>query len=1107
MRPVRLTMHGFASFREPTEVDFTGADYFALVGPTGAGKSTVIDAMTFALYGSVPRWDNEGVVALALSPTASRGTVSLLFDVGTERYLVARDLRRSASDKVTVREARLDRVAAGATDPDAQSEPIALGRTVSAEVEKLLGLPFDQFCVCVALPQGEFAQFLHAKPAARQKTLTRILGLDIYEQMARQARAEAAEQSRKAEWITEQLGEYAEYTEEAAADARTRVVRLEALLDQVGAALPGLTEHDGAVRDAEQRVARLRSDQAALGQVRLPDHLGDLAPRLEQAESAAQRARSRATEAEKNDSDARSRLADAPDPEPLRRQRAERAELERLTEQLPQLKAASESAGTRTSAAAEARAAAEVRERNARSALEKAEIAATEVTEQGTRLDEQKRQLAAARVPDDVSELDRQRGAATAELEAAVARLRTEERSRDAARKALDAGPDRTALRQARQDLTDLAHARDQLRRATERDTEARKLEGELEQAWEQAERRLRSREEQEATARRADLVGALRSGLVANEACPVCEQVVHRLPGDVTTTDLARAREAVAEATRERDRARQRHREAAEARSRTTNQRQAWSTQVDALRSRLTDPELDDVRITDLLTQADELARASTEADKRVIQARRDQERAEQAVATFAQRAEDHTRALYAARDPLVALGAPPVELGQGLAQAWRILTDWTRAEIAEREDQLVRLRTAYSTAQQAVASARAKHTETEAALQDAHRAHTDAVRAEQDDSRAFEQASRRLGELDVALAEAPPDAELAGQLAELDRLAQDVRAADSELRAAREALREAMDKLAAHGQDLERGWRELAETRDRLVGLGAPTFEAAATTGRDLLVAWAALLDWATVQAAARTEQLGIAENELTEATSARDRARRRLADELAENQVTVRTDRPLTAVAEPAVSAELERARAAVGRIEEHRAKAAELDTGRAEAQQAAQVATLLGRLLSSEKFPRWLAASALDTLVLDASQCLRELSGGQFELAHERGEFVVVDHADADARRPVKTLSGGETFQASLALAIALSEQLATLAADGAARLDSIFLDEGFGTLDESNLDVVASTLENLAAQRDRMVGVITHVPALAERVPVRFVVSRDQHTSSIVREDQ
>jgi exonuclease SbcC len=112
--------------------------------------------------------------------------------------------------------------------------------------------------------------------------------------------------------------------------------------------------------------------------------------------------------------------------------------------------------------------------------------------------------------------------------------------------------------------------------------------------------------------------------------------------------------------------------------------------------------------------------------------------------------------------------------------------------------------------------------------------------------------------------------------------------------------------------------------------------------------------------------------------------------------------------------------------------------------------------------------------------------------------------VIDHTDADSRRSVRTLSGGETFQASLALALALSSQMSALAAAGAARLDSIFLDEGFGTLDPETLEVVATTLETLA-QGQRMVGVITHVAALAERVPVRFMVSRDARTSSVTRE--
>ena len=76
MRPIMLDLRGFASFRDEAHVDFGDADFFALVGPTGSGKSTVIDAMTFALYGSVPRWGRKGMVSLALAPTVARGANS-----------------------------------------------------------------------------------------------------------------------------------------------------------------------------------------------------------------------------------------------------------------------------------------------------------------------------------------------------------------------------------------------------------------------------------------------------------------------------------------------------------------------------------------------------------------------------------------------------------------------------------------------------------------------------------------------------------------------------------------------------------------------------------------------------------------------------------------------------------------------------------------------------------------------------------------------------------------------------------------------------------------------------------------------------------------------
>jgi exonuclease SbcC len=201
--------------------------------------------------------------------------------------------------------------------------------------------------------------------------------------------------------------------------------------------------------------------------------------------------------------------------------------------------------------------------------------------------------------------------------------------------------------------------------------------------------------------------------------------------------------------------------------------------------------------------------------------------------------------------------------------------------------------------------------------------------------------------------------------------------------------------------------------------------------------------------------------------------------------------------------AAAVAVERAESVLRRIEERRAEAATLRDQRAGYEREARVAKALANHLRANNFERWLLEEALDSLLDGASRTLRELSGGQYDLGHDKGDLFVVDHHDAGLRRAVRTLSGGETFQASLALALALSEQLAGMST-AAASLESIVLDEGFGTLDATTLDTVAATLENLAARGDRMVGVVTHVGALAERMPVRFEVRKDARTAHVER---
>lgn len=152
------------------------------------------------------------------------------------------------------------------------------------------------------------------------------------------------------------------------------------------------------------------------------------------------------------------------------------------------------------------------------------------------------------------------------------------------------------------------------------------------------------------------------------------------------------------------------------------------------------------------------------------------------------------------------------------------------------------------------------------------------------------------------------------------------------------------------------------------------------------------------------------------------------------------------------------------------------------------------------LRADRLIAFLQDEALTTLAQAGSRHLFGLSGQRYELAVDR-DFYVVDKWSADEKRSVRTLSGGETFLASLSLALALSEQVRALSVTERARLDSLFLDEGFGTLDPETLRVVVDAINDLSGG-GRLVGVITHVPELAQEFP-RIEVTKSPAGSHLV----
>ncbi|GIW23911.1 SMC family ATPase [Meiothermus sp.] len=180
--------------------------------------------------------------------------------------------------------------------------------------------------------------------------------------------------------------------------------------------------------------------------------------------------------------------------------------------------------------------------------------------------------------------------------------------------------------------------------------------------------------------------------------------------------------------------------------------------------------------------------------------------------------------------------------------------------------------------------------------------------------------------------------------------------------------------------------------------------------------------------------------------------------------------------------------------VGRLQQQLARKRQAQKEKAELDKQIDLWEQLAQDLKGDRFQDFLLERYQSGLLSRASELMQSLSQNRYNLRLEEGEYKVFDRW-TETLRPVRTLSGGESFMASLSLALSLSEHLSR------GRIGALFLDEGFGTLDAETLEQVAGILEALPTQ-GRLVGIVTHVEALAERLPARLQVEKSPAGSKV-----
>ncbi|MGW6289887.1 AAA family ATPase [Streptomyces sp. NPDC055107] len=1013
MRLHRLSITAFGPFGATQEVDFdalSSAGLFLLHGPTGAGKTSVLDAVCFALYGAVPGARQSPGASLRSdhAPADLPTEVQLELTVGGRRLEVTRSPAqprpKKRGDGFTMEKAQ-SRLRGH--DPERGWQALSKShQEIGEELTQLIGMSRDQFCQVVLLPQGDFARFLRSDAEARGKLLGRLFD------------------TRRFAAVEERLAELRRGAEARVTAADERILALAQRIAQaagpVGAEATPITARPG-----EPGLAEAVLEWAAIARSTARERLGIARCVLTGAEG-----RQRAARHALDTARELARLQQRHE-ETVRRAAALeelRPEHDRCQEQLERARRAD-----RVAPALDLREEAERAHRRAGDALDRAraqlppdlaDAGPDRLTELERRFRQELGGLESARraearsaaIDEERDRLERESRADDATVRDADAWLAGWDAVHAGLRERIAAAQE--AATRAEQLAGLLAPARRRLEAARRRDalaaevlaarrtlTEAREDALDAHETWlGLRERRLR------------DIAAELAAGLVDGAPCTVCGSAEHPAPATEGDGHVDRATEEAALTA---------HRHAEETRARAE---QALGLVRE--RHRTAQAEARDADAPAEPVEGGSDSGATTDPGPSVAELRDTVDR------LAAEHAETHRLAAgtHAAREALDAaerehLGR--LELRQEAER--RAAARTSRRETLDREQTVLRDELAAVRDESGSVAAYAERlTRRVALLAEA----ADAVRAERDADRQRKEADGRLSDAAFRAGFDTPE-EAAATL--LDAAAQ------RDLQHRVDAWQ--AEAAAVADRRAERDAREAAAQPPAHPSAAQGAFETAEWLSRE-----------ASSARAAADERCG----ELT-------RLSREAADE-------VRRLGPV-----------------------------------RQEYERIARLAGLAaGTSADNERKMRleaYVLAARLEQVAAAATARLQRMSSGRYTLVHSdarsggrrAGLGLHVVDAWTGSERDTATLSGGETFFASLALALGLADVVTEEA--GGVRLDTLFIDEGFGSLDDQTLDEVLDVLDSLR-ERDRSVGIVSHVADLRRRIPVRLEVVKERQGSSV-----
>lgn len=1048
MKPVRLIMSAFGPYAGQTEVDFERlgpSGLFLITGDTGSGKTTVFDAMAFALFGKTSgSLRDAGSMRSDFASPADETFVELTFEHGGRTYTARRS---PAYESARLRGEGTTKRPAKAVLEREPEPPVEGVESVNREIEEILRIRYDQFKQISMIAQGEFREVLNADSRKRGEILQKVFCTEQYERMGQVLRDRASGAREQLDLFLRSIDQYMDGVE-----CRPDSPLAQQLEEEKQKALSGQKNYDpedrmklveAIIREEEAQAEGFREDYRKKEEAFL-----DRSAELAVAEELAGRF-------DKND-----RLLN--DREELRREEPEIREKEKrlavwkkaLFDVSPSWKNLNE-AGKRLDTAREDLRKAKTALQDAEKAKEEAEAALREAERSRPEADTKK--LQAAQIINDREkylkrdELVRKESRLSADLES----LKEEEKEKqelketlqnkkkeaeallaetaDAPEKSLRADQALSSLEQRLQELntlkteglTDLIFKRGNAGKAAEVFESSRNDYDRERTAFSHAERMLE-----------LSRAGILAGKLVPGEPCPVCGSTDHPAPASIpaegVTEEAVEERRAALEAAEKKKDAD--YDKAVKAKgsfdasdsvfrkevSRITGSTPAPKEGAEAIGNRL--QTLWEETRRELLAAKTEkktldgILEERRQSEENLVKYREDLEQAETGLQNVQDARNRKNGELAGCRGEIAALTGLAFENWETAEKKADALNEDAEALLEKIDEAGKAAKTASETHSGAAAGLEGARTQNDRAVRDAEAAEA-----------AFREALQAEG--------------FGGTEEFLESLV------------TREEI-QASEQETAEFRDREKLNREaLAQSEEELRGKSRPDRESLAEAAR--------------------------------EAKDLRDRAAEVLSG----------------------AEGRLSRNRETLKKMEQRRKETAELLS-------RVTMLTNLADLVQGKVTGRnrtsletYVQMAGFDSILAAANQRLLPMSGGQYRLyRHEdpnaKGNIAlnldILDHYTGK-KRPVSTLSGGESFMASLSLALGLSDRIT--AAAGGVKVDALFVDEGFGTLDEKSLNDAIAMLQELTSG-SRLVGIISHRQELKEEIPRKIIVEKSRQGSNI-----